>query len=189
LREASTRLREWSDQYPHDEFDLTIGVNLSPRQFLQPDLLVRVDEILAATGADPTRLRLEVTESVLLQNPDLATSLLAKLGQRGVRVLIDDFGTAATSLAFLQRVPIAGIKIDRSFVTSMDRDPFSLGLVQTTIALANSLSIDAIAEGVETLEQLQELRALGARQGQGFLFSEPLDAAAAADLVLDRVRQ
>ena len=189
LREACTRLREWGDHYPHEGLDITVGVNLSPRQFLQPDLLVRIDEILDATGADPTKLRLEVTESVLLQNPDLATSLLAKLGQRGVRVLIDDFGTAATSLAFLQRVPIAGIKIDRSFVTSMDRDPFSLGLVQTTIALAGSLSIDAIAEGVETLEQLQELRALGARQGQGFLFSEPLDAAAAADLVLDRVRQ
>lgn len=189
LREACDRLREWSDHYPNEGLDLTIGVNLWPRQFLQPDLLARVDEILGVTGADPTKLRLEVTEAVLLQNPDLATSVLAKLGQRGVRVLIDDFGTAATSLAFLQRVPIAGIKIDRSFVTSMDRDPFSLGLVQTTIALAHSLSIEAIAEGVETLEQLQELRALGARQGQGYLFSEPLDAAATADLVLDRVRQ
>jgi diguanylate cyclase (GGDEF)-like protein/PAS domain S-box-containing protein len=189
LREACTRMRAWSDHFPYEDFDITIGVNLSMRQFLQPDLLARIDEILSSTGADPTKLRLEVPENVLLENPDLATSLLAKLGQRGVRVLIDDFGTAATSLAFLQRVPIAGIKIDRSFVTSMDRDPFCLGLVQTTIALANSLSIDAIAEGVETLEQLQELRALGARQGQGFLFSEPLDAAAAGDLVLDRVRQ
>jgi diguanylate cyclase (GGDEF)-like protein/PAS domain S-box-containing protein len=189
LRDACHRIREWGDQYVYGGFDLTVSVNLSARQFLQPDLLTRLDDILAESGADPVRLRLEVTEGVLMQNTDLSTSLLAKLAQRGIRVLVDDFGTAATSLAFLQRLPIAGLKIDRSFVTSMDRDPFSLGLVQTSVMLAQSLSIEAIAEGIETLEQLQELRALGAKYGQGSLFSDPLDPVAAGDLVLDRVRE
>ncbi|MGH7504682.1 MAG: EAL domain-containing protein, partial [Longimicrobiales bacterium] len=175
--------------HPYEGLDLAIHVNLSPRQFIAPELLANLDEIVAASGVDAAMLRLEVQEQTLMQNTDLATSLIAKLAQRGVRVVIDEFGTALSSIAFLQRVPVAAVKIDRAYIGALDRDPYSLGVVETVLALARSLSVDAIAGGVETLEQLQALRALGARQGQGHLFSEPLGPEAASDLVLDRVRE
>jgi EAL domain-containing protein (putative c-di-GMP-specific phosphodiesterase class I) len=188
MRDACCRLRAWSDERPNEGLDLSVNVNLSPREFMQPDLLSRLDAMLLETGVDAAMLRLEIDEQTLMLNPDLATSVIAKLAQRRIRTVIDAFGTGVSSLAFLQRVPIAAVKIDRAYVTALDSDPYSLGVVQTVLALAQSLSVDAIAEGVETLEQLQELRAMGARFGQGHLFSEPLDREAASDLVLDRVR-
>lgn len=186
MREACRQMRAWQDYFPRPIFDITLGINLSARQFNQPDLVPRIEEILSATGLDPSRLRLELTEQVVMSDPELAAAMLGSLQERGVRICLDDFGTGYSSLRHLQRLPISMLKIDRSFTQGVTEHGWNRGVVQTIVALGDSLSLEAVAEGVETVEQLQELRTLGARFAQGFLFSEPLDAEAATEIVLDR---
>ncbi|CAN5741521.1 hypothetical protein BH23GEM9_BH23GEM9_37470 [soil metagenome] len=183
LREACMQLRTWQLQYPDDTFRLTMSVNLSTKQFVHPALVDKIDEILEETGLAPTCLRLEVTESVIMQNAELASRLLQRLRERGVQICIDDFGTGFSSLRRLREFPISVLKIDRSFVGQLGTNDASQEVVASIIALGRSMTIDAIAEGVETPDQLDRLRGLGARFAQGYLFSLPLDAHAVGSML------
>ncbi len=153
-----------------------VSVNVAARQLVDGALVPIVDEALRVTGLDPRRLRLEVTENVILSNEDAARETLQALRERGVRILMDDFGTGHASLSYLHRLPISSIKIDRYFVGRMDVSSECLEIVRSVVALAASLSMDVVAEGVEQEAQLQQLRAMGCGHVQGFLLSHPLSA-------------
>jgi diguanylate cyclase (GGDEF)-like protein/PAS domain S-box-containing protein len=184
LREACRQLRSWKDEYPHAAFKLTMSVNLSARQFLHPNLVQKVDAILQETRVPPECLRFDLTEAVVTQNRELASRLLAQLRERGIQICIDDFGTGYSSLAQLRELPISTFKIAPAFVRDLGGEGGdSRAIVQTIIAIGRSMAIDAIAEGVETPEQVDQLRELGTRFAQGFLFSLPLDPHHARELI------
>jgi diguanylate cyclase (GGDEF)-like protein/PAS domain S-box-containing protein len=183
LREACRQLRAWQHDYPDAAFKLTMSVNLSARQFVHPALVDKIDEILKDTGLAPECLRLDLTEAVVMKNAELAARLLRQLRDRGIQICIDDFGTGYTSLRQLREFPISTLKIDRSFIRKLGHAEGGREVVQTIIALGRSMAIDAVAEGVETPEQLAQLRSLGTKFAQGFLFSLPLDGDAATRLL------
>jgi diguanylate cyclase (GGDEF)-like protein/PAS domain S-box-containing protein len=163
----------WHDLRP-DERPLDLAVNLSARQVAHRDLADSVREILNRTGLDPVNLRLEVTESVLVEESASATATLEALSEIGVRLVLDDFGTGYSSLAYLNRFPFDALKIDRSFVDGLGVEQERTAIVEAVIGMARALSLDAIAEGVENEAQLSELRRLGCDFAQGHLFSRPL---------------
>jgi len=163
----------WHELRP-DERPLDVAVNLSARQVAHRDLAVTVREILARTGLDPVNLRLEVTESVLVEESATATRTLEELSEIGVRLVLDDFGTGYSSLAYLNRFPFDALKIDRSFVEGLGIEQERTAIVEAVVGMARALSLDAIAEGVESEAQLSELRRLGCDFAQGHLFSRPL---------------
>jgi diguanylate cyclase (GGDEF)-like protein/PAS domain S-box-containing protein len=171
LRQACYQAKRWQEKFPSDE-NLYMTVNLSAKQFAQPDLLDQVSSILDATGLDPNFLKLEITESVLMDDFDSAAAMLFKLRALGVRLSIDDFGTGYSSLTYLHRFPIDTLKIDRSFVSVLDKD--HLEIVRTILNLAENLDMDVVAEGVETQEQMSLLRNLSCQSGQGYFFSRPM---------------
>jgi diguanylate cyclase (GGDEF)-like protein/PAS domain S-box-containing protein len=185
LREACRQLREWQLEYADAAIRLSMSVNLSAKQFAHPSLVQTIDEILAETGLSPDCLRFDLTEAVVMHSTEQTTRLLAQLHERGIKICIDDFGTGFTSLQQLSAFPISTLKIDGSFVRQLDAASGGAEIVQSIIALGRSLSIDAIAENVETPEQLEQLRRLGARFAQGFLFCEPLDRAATTALLAE----
>jgi EAL domain-containing protein (putative c-di-GMP-specific phosphodiesterase class I) len=187
LREACRQLRTWQLEFPKAAFRLTMSVNLSAKQFVQPNLVQKIDSILEETGLDPASLRLDLTEAVVMQNADLAARLLTQLRERGIQICLDDFGSGYSSLRELSALPISTLKIDPSFVRDMEDEGQGHAIVQTIIALGRSMAIDAIAEGVETPEQLALLRTLGTRFAQGFLFSLPLDPEAAKRLISEAI--
>jgi EAL domain-containing protein (putative c-di-GMP-specific phosphodiesterase class I) len=160
-----------------------MSVNLSSKQFADPQLIRRIDEILDETGLAPQHLRLDLTEAVVMNNIDVATRLLHALRERNIQICIDDFGTGFSSIRQLRAFPISTLKIDRSFVNRLGDTTDSREIVQSIIAIGRSMSMDAVAEGVETPQQLEQLKRLGARFAQGFLFSVPLDALAAGRLL------
>jgi EAL domain-containing protein (putative c-di-GMP-specific phosphodiesterase class I) len=172
LHQACAQMRCWQTTLPGADL-LSISVNLSGRQLLQPHLMEQVAEILGDTGLDPQFLRLEITESVL-GDYDEAVTILKKLKDLGVDSYIDDFGTGHSSLSRLHRFPIDRLKIDQSFVSQAEHDRESGEIIRTIMSLAQSLHMDVIAEGVETQAQRRLLQALGCRYAQGFLFSRPL---------------
>jgi EAL domain-containing protein (putative c-di-GMP-specific phosphodiesterase class I) len=172
---ALRQLREWQQVDPH----LSMSVNLSARQILQPDFVDRLGALVDEVGTTEG-LELDITERVFMENAETVSALIARLRGRGIRLCIDDFGTGYSSLSYLQRFRIDSLKIDRSFVSGVGSDGSNLALVNTIAALARNLGIEAIAEGVETREQLDALRAIGTRFAQGFLISPPLEARAAA---------
>lgn len=182
LREACTKLREWQTQFP-SSIPLSISVNLSGKQFSQPDLVERIAEIFAETGVDASSLKLEITESAIMENVESASAMLWRLRKLGVQLYMDDFGTGYSSLSYLRRFPIDKLKIDRSFVTQMAGDNESLEIVRTIVMLAHNLGMNAIAEGVETVEQLAQLRSLQCEYAQGYFFSKPVDADTARSLI------
>jgi diguanylate cyclase (GGDEF)-like protein/PAS domain S-box-containing protein len=163
----------WHDLRPDDR-PLDLAVNLSARQVAHRDLADSVREILNRTGLDPVNLRLEVTESVLVEESASATATLEALSEIGVRLVLDDFGTGYSSLAYLNRFPFDALKIDRSFVDGLGVEQERTAIVEAVIGMARALSLDAIAEGVENEAQLSELRRLGCDFAQGHLFSRPL---------------
>ena len=171
LREACYQAKRWQDKFPSDDA-LYMTVNLSAKQFAQPDLLDQVSSILEETGLDPNFLKLEITESVLVDDFDSAAAMLFKLRALGVRLSIDDFGTGYSSLTYLHRFPIDTLKIDRSFISALDKD--HLDIVRTILNLAENLTMDVVAEGVETQEQMGLLRNLSCQCGQGYFFSRPM---------------
>jgi diguanylate cyclase (GGDEF)-like protein len=189
LEQVSKQLVEWKDVAQPGTLELGVSVNLSTRQFRHPDLLRRLDDLLVAAGLYGSLLRVEVNEDTIMEDVQFAQEAMAKLKERGIGVAIDNFGTGFSSLRYLQMLPIAALKIDRSFLRTIDRDPYTRGVVESIVTLGRTMGIDVVAQGIETLEQLAELRRMGARYGQGYLFSEPLDADSATDLVLERVRQ
>ncbi len=154
---------------------LRISVNLSARQFLGQDVAQRVAALLLETGCDPAGLTLEITESVLMENPAAATETMGRLAAMGVQLAIDDFGTGYSSLASLKRFPIHSLKIDRSFVMDLTQDADDAAIVNAVIALAHSMKLNVIAEGVETTEQLAFLQRHGCDQMQGYCFSRPVE--------------
>ncbi|MEP0801270.1 EAL domain-containing protein [Funiculus sociatus GB2-A5] len=177
LQEACRQMRQWQGKFLGNS-PLTISVNLSSKQFTQPNLALAVHQILQDTGLDAGSLRLEITESAVMENAESAISTLLQLKKLGVQLYIDDFGTGYSSLSYLHRFPIDTLKIDRSFVSRMSGDSENLEIVSTIVTLAHNLGLDVIAEGVETSEQLAQLRALKCEYGQGYFFSRPLDVKA-----------
>lgn len=182
LREACSQLKRWQEEFPADT-SLYITVNLSPKQFAQPDLVGQVKGILEETGLDASFLKLEITESVLMDDYEAAAKLLFELRALGVRLSIDDFGTGYSSLTYLHRFPIDTLKIDRSFVMRMDRD--NVEIVRTILSLAENLGMDVVAEGIETQEQMGLLRDLGCQNGQGYFFSKPMNVADADRVIAE----
>jgi EAL domain-containing protein (putative c-di-GMP-specific phosphodiesterase class I) len=161
-----------------DHFVLT--VNLSGRQLAHSKLVEQVRVALEETGLDPARLELEITESVLMDDVEMSAETLGALKDLGVRLLVDDFGTGYSSLSYLRRFPVDGLKVDRSFVDGLGRDPSDSAICAAVINLAHTLGLKAVAEGVETAEHLEQLRLLGCDQAQGFFMSRPQDAATIA---------
>jgi EAL domain-containing protein (putative c-di-GMP-specific phosphodiesterase class I) len=173
LREACHKLKQWQDA-GHPE--LRIAVNLSPRQFQQPHFFDMIVAILRETGLDGTGLDLEITESLLLQRSDDVVETLYRLSDMGIQLSLDDFGTGYSSLAYLQRFPVHALKIDKSFVRHIGRDRNATALVDAIIAMANSLNMKVLAEGVETAQQIDFLTSHGCRAAQGFFYSEAVPA-------------
>jgi diguanylate cyclase (GGDEF)-like protein/PAS domain S-box-containing protein len=184
LREACRQLRHWQTEFS-SETPLTMSVNLSGKQFRQADLVDRVKQILNETKVSPHCLRLEITESVVMENAEVATAMLRQLRSINVQLSIDDFGTGYSSLSYLHRFPINILKIDRSFVSRMCQEEESLGIIETIAFLASKLKLQVIAEGLETLEQKERLRELGCEFAQGFYFSKPVSIASATELLRD----
>jgi EAL domain-containing protein (putative c-di-GMP-specific phosphodiesterase class I) len=153
---------------------LVVSVNLSARQFQHPDLLADIERTLHETGLDPRQLKLEITESVVMQDANATIDTLQALKAIGVRVAIDDFGTGYSSLSYLKRLPVDTLKIDRSFVNGLGHDAQDTAIVDSVVALARTLELSVTGEGVETNAQAQHLRDLGCQRGQGFLFARPL---------------
>ena len=181
---CSKQARIWQSRHGGDT-PLSISVNLSGKQFKQPDLVDRVKQVLYQTGLDASALRLEITESMIMENADAATAMLRQLRSINVQLSIDDFGTGYSSLSYLHRFPVNILKIDKSFVSRMSMDEESLGIVETIITLASKLKMNVVAEGIETPEQCEKLKALHCQYGQGYLFSKPVPADVAEQLVDD----
>ena len=181
LEEACKKVREWQLQSPSHR-SLSLSVNLSARQVAQPDLLDRIKGALEASKLNPHHLKLEITESVVMDNAEAAALMFKQLRSLGVQLSIDDFGTGYSSLSYLHRFPLNYLKIDRSFVMRMTTDNDN-AIVKTISTLAHNLGMRVIAEGIETDEQYKGLKELGCEYGQGFLFSRPVDADGALRLI------
>jgi EAL domain-containing protein (putative c-di-GMP-specific phosphodiesterase class I) len=176
LRAACHDAVRWGAQRD-DQEPLFVSVNLSPRQLRSADLPQIVAKVLHDTGLNPKQLHLELTETAVLGDESLASALLSQLRNSGVQVWLDDFGTGFSGLSHLRRVPIDGVKIDRSFIADILRDPDDLALTTAIIAMAHSLGIIVIAEGVEREGQYDLLRERDCDLAQGYLLGHPLPAA------------
>ena len=153
-----------------------VAVNLSAQQFSEPEFVTAVAEILAATGLEGSDLELEITESLAMGNLELTNQNLKALKHLGVHITIDDFGTGYSSLNYLKRFPIHGLKIDKSFVRNCITNPADTSITKTIIAMAQTLNLKVVAEGVEGLQQLDFLKSLGCDGAQGFFVSQPMPA-------------
>ena len=183
LREACRQMRAWNLQFPSDPA-FTVAVNISGKQFAQPDLVSEVDRILRETCLDPHCLKLELTESVTMREVERAARIFGELKTLGVRLSMDDFGTGYSSLSYLRRFPLDTLKIDRSFVSEMEDTSESRAIVQMILSLGRSLGMEMVAEGVETAEQVSLLRSLGCEYAQGYFFSKPTDQEGMAEVLL-----
>jgi diguanylate cyclase (GGDEF)-like protein len=175
LREACRQLRAWQESAP-EAADLKLAVNLSVREFAQPDLVRAVGNILVETGLDPARLHLEITESAIIGQAHPALVTIAELRELGISIHLDDFGTGYSSLSHLHRLPLDAVKIDRAFISCIETEVRHQHVVQAILSLLDAIGLDAIAEGVVTQAQLAMLREMGCTYGQGFLFSPPCSA-------------
>jgi len=182
LSQACQQLQEWQQRFPKYQ-DLTMSVNLSALQIKDFNLVETVREILQETGLAGNQLKLELTETALIDNVELATQQLQQLKAHQIQLSIDDFGTGYSSLSYLQQFPVDVLKIDRSFVYTMSPDNNNLKIVQGIISLAHALGLEVIGEGIETEYQQQQLKALNCEKGQGYWFAKPLKAADATQLI------
>ncbi len=184
MYEVCRQMHIWQQEFPRKP-PLMISVNLSSKQFSRPDLIEQIQHILRETGLSPYSLKLEITESVLMEDAESAATMLLQLRALGVQLYIDDFGTGYSSLGYLHRFPVDALKIDRSFISRMGTNGENSEIVKTVMTLARNLDIDVVAEGVETAEQLAQLRAMGCKhgQGQGYFFSKPVDSKTARALI------
>jgi diguanylate cyclase (GGDEF)-like protein/PAS domain S-box-containing protein len=182
LLESCRQIREWQTKW-NFPVPLTISINLSGKQFKQSDLVEQIKQILYQTKLDPQYLRLEITESTVMDNAESASAMLKQIRSLGVQLSIDDFGTGYSSLSYLHRFPVNILKIDRSFVNRMTIDEESLGIVETIIALAGKLKMKVVAEGVETEAQCEQLRKFNCEYAQGYLFSKPVTTREAKELI------
>jgi diguanylate cyclase (GGDEF)-like protein len=182
LEEACRQTQAWRQQFPGPA-QLVTSVNVSARQLQQPDLVAVVTRALRDTGLHPGDLKLEITESIAMQDAESTIKTLRELANLGVQLAIDDFGTGYSSLAYLNRFPTNVIKIDRSFVSKLGADGENATVVRGIIALAQALGLDVTAEGIETAEQAEQLRALGCEFGQGYYFGKPQPPQALGELL------
>ncbi len=182
LEESCRQLETWQRRFPFNP-PLSISVNVSGKLFRQPDMVDRVVGILEHTHLDPSSLRLEITENILMDHGEAALKKLTELRALGIELQIDDFGTGYSSLSYLQRFHYDTLKIDRSFVAEMANSGDADAIIETIIGLASLLGMNVIAEGVETLQQFRLLRGMRCPQGQGFLFSHPVPPARAEELI------
>ncbi len=176
IETACRQTRAWQERFPSDP-PLLISVNLSTRQFSQPDLVAQIAGILAQTGLRPTSLELEITESVVMGESESTVSSLRGIHALGVRLALDDFGTGYSSLSYLKRLPLSNIKIDRAFVSRLDHESRDIPIVRAVVSLAHGLGIAVTVEGIERAEELAVLRDLDCDGGQGFFFAPPGPAA------------
>jgi diguanylate cyclase (GGDEF)-like protein len=182
LQEACRQMRQWQEKFTAAKA-LTISVNISGKQFSQVDFVTQIQQILQETQLDARYLKLEITESILMDNVESTTTTLLELQALGIQLSMDDFGTGYSSLSYLNRFPVSTLKIDRSFIQSIDVDAEKLEIIRTVVMLAQSLGMDAVAEGVETANQLAPLKDLGCESGQGYFFSKPLNSKTAEKLI------
>ncbi|HKV81915.1 MAG TPA: EAL domain-containing protein [Candidatus Sulfotelmatobacter sp.] len=174
LREACRQMSDWR-RVPKS-CDLVISVNLSAKQFLQPNLVEDIRKLLQELSLAPDALKLEITESAVMADPSTAVEMLQQIKAIGIRLAIDDFGTGYSSLSYLHRFPLDTLKIDRSFIRDMQADGEGMEIARTILPMANNLRLDVVAEGVETIEQVALLRQLHCSYAQGYYFSKPLSA-------------
>ncbi|HWI52217.1 MAG TPA: EAL domain-containing protein [Symbiobacteriaceae bacterium] len=179
LEEACRQGRRWQERFPH----LVVSVNLSALQFREPFLAEEIARILQETDMQPAGLQLEITESILMQESTTTQETLRQLKALGIQLALDDFGTGYSSLSYLKRFPIDVLKIDRSFVGGLGESPADTALVRTVITLAKALNLTVTGEGVETAEQIGQLRAMECERGQGFFFARPIPAREVDDLL------
>lgn len=185
LREACQQVYQWQQQIKQfSDSPLTISVNLTPRQFTQTNLIAQLDQILQETHLNSQCLKLEIKESVIMDNLKTAQIILNQLQQRNIKLSLDDFGTGYSSLSYLHSFPVDSLKIDQSFIQGLDENPENLGLVPVIINIAQKMGMTVIAEGIENSKQLQRLRQLNCDFGQGYFFSEPLNQEQALSLLL-----
>lgn len=187
LKEACRQMSYWQNKFP-PMASLTISVNLSSKQFSQPDIIEQIAQIIKETGLEPNCLKLEITESVLMENTQMANSMLTQLRKMNIQLHLDDFGTGYSSLSYLHRFPSSAVKIDRSFVSQIGADGENLEIVRAIVSLASSLNIEAIAEGVETVEQLTQLKSLNCQYAQGYYCSKPLDSQSTETLIANGLK-
>ncbi|HZG39199.1 MAG TPA: EAL domain-containing protein [Nodosilinea sp.] len=185
LNEACRQLSQWQRQFSASRH-LTVSVNLSGKQFVRPDLIRQIDQALERNGLQGQHLKVEITESVLIQNAQMAIDLLKQLRQRQIQICMDDFGTGYSSLSYLHRFPIDVLKIDKSFVTTLhspNQSQSNYEIVKAIISLATNLNLTVVAEGIETAVQARYLKAQQCQGGQGYYFSRPLSVEAATAFV------
>ena len=182
LRKACATMAHWLARYPGQDH-LHMSVNLSPRQFSQQTLVEQITCILDESHLAPRHLKLEITESTIMDNAEGALSMLRRLKSLGIKLSIDDFGTGYSSLSYLQKFPVDTLKVDRSFICDMARNAENTAIVRAVVVLAKSMGLDVVAEGVEDPEQMTLLRGLDCDNVQGFLFSRPLDTDSAGALL------
>jgi diguanylate cyclase (GGDEF)-like protein len=187
LHEACQQMAQWQQEHPICR-SMSMSVNLSSKQFLQADLLDQVFDAIARTSLPARSLKLEITESVLMNHGETTRAKLKRLKDKGIRLSVDDFGTGYSSLSYLHRFPIDTLKIDRSFVNRLGAQPEdkNLAIVEAINALAHKLGMDVVAEGVETMEQQELLRAIGCEAAQGYLFARPAPASAIQQIILQQ---
>jgi diguanylate cyclase (GGDEF)-like protein len=182
MREACRQMRAWHQQNPNLA-NLTISVNMSGKQIVQPDLIATVQSILDETQLNPKKLKIEMTENVIMDNSELTVAIFKKLQALGVQVQIDDFGVGYSSLNYLSQFPINALKIDQTFVRNMNNNSNQSEIVQAIVTLTHRLGVGVIAEGMETMNQMARLKELGCEFGQGYLVSVPLANQAAEDIL------
>ncbi|MDP3774142.1 MAG: EAL domain-containing protein [Gemmatimonadales bacterium] len=185
LRQACRQMSAWVERF-QDMPDLSVSVNLSAKQLHQTDLVHHIAEVLHETRLEPGRLKLEIAEAVLMDDPDLHVAVVRQLSDLGVQVQVDDFGTGSSSLNYLSRFQIDTLKIDRSFVSSLGDHVERSAVVQAIITVARELGIRVVAEGIETTQQSDRLITLRCERGQGYLYSQPVDAEKAAALLQEQ---
>jgi EAL domain-containing protein (putative c-di-GMP-specific phosphodiesterase class I) len=178
LRKACQQLVQWCYGQAGGRA-LFMSVNLSPKQMAALDITQQIEDVLHETGIEPSSLKLEITESAVMENAELAVEVLNSLKRLGVQLSMDDFGTGYSSLSYLHRFPLDTLKIDQSFVGRISENGDNAEIVRTIVSLAQNLNLAVVAEGIETLGQLSTLRQLGCPYGQGYVFARPLDAPAA----------
>jgi len=182
LRKACEQAHRWHLSNPGEPL-LTMSVNVSGREFRQADIVEQIEKILRETHVDPTAIKLEVTETVTMDNAERTIRVIKGLKNLGIRLSIDDFGTGYSSLSYLRRFPMDTLKIDRSFVQNLSNNPENLEIVRTIMSLARNLGMDVVAEGAETADEIEQLKVLGCDFGQGYFFFRPMNSEQADNLL------
>ncbi len=187
LNQACQQIRIWQDRLDHQLENFSVSVNISAKQFEQEDFITQLDRIIKDTGINIQHLKLEITESLLMNNAEIADRAFSQLKARKIKLAIDDFGTGYSSLSYLDRFPVDTLKIDRSFVSRLNEKNQACTIVKATLDLAHNLGFNVVAEGVETIEQGEQLKAWGCEFAQGYFYAKPLNKDAAWQFMMENL--